>query len=273
MEKGVNATDGAADQENLESPPENVEIVPDEPEVVIPGAEPEKEQLIPKARLDEVIAQRKEAEDRAESAERARLAAEARVAAIQDKPKPTITRETLRNAVEQGVISQVQAEDAWDQELVRRSTDAASRAARAESEAVAKATKLGAEIVRFRTVLPAIDDHYSSERKVLETAYADVVDRLGKPTTPAQKLSYELTALRETFGGIDNLEKTRKTPLKPARFASHEVGGGVAQPDEKDPLSGLNNTQKRYYNKMIERRVYKDWADVRKELTWKRGDK
>lgn len=273
MEKDVNATDGAADQENLDPSPESLDeiMAADEPEVVVD--EPEKERLIPKARLDEVIAQRKEAEDRAESAERARLAAEARVAAIQEKQKPKMTREALRNAVEQGLISQVQAEDAWDQELVSRAKNEAKQEARIESTTATKLAKVDAEIGRFRAVLPAVADRHSDERKVLEAAYADVVDRLGAPTTPAQKLSYELTALRETFGGIDNLEKTRQAPLKPSRFVNREVGGGAAKPDATDPLSSLNNTQKRYYNKMIERRVYKDWADVRKELTWKRGDK
>jgi len=279
MDKDVNAPGSPADPANLDTSPETTqETVDTSPPVDLETAPAElldsEPDTIPKdtfkRRLDEVIAQRDLAEGKAAAAESARIAAEAR--ANKAAEPPPITRDALRTAVEQGVIAQSQAEDAWDKELIRRAKDEAKREARNESTLAMRVAKVDAEIGRYRVAIPSVADKYSAERKVLEATYADIIDRLGKPTTEAQRLSYELSALRETYGGIENLEKTQ-TPRRPTRFTSREVGGSAPAPDTQDPVNALGATQKRYYAKMIERKVYKDWGDVRKELSWKRGDK
>lgn len=225
-----------------------------------------------KARLDEVISQRDAAEEKAADAERLRIAAELKVKQAAERAKPKVTRDLLRNAVEQGVISQQQSDDAWDAELIRRAKDEAKQEARAEFDLSTKTKSIDSELSRYRTAVPAVWDKHSKERVAVQQAFDTLVQRFGAPKDEPARLSYELTALENTFGRIDNVEKSRAIK-QPAKFVSREIGGNRATPDAKNPLSGLSNVQKRYYAKMIEKRVYKDWNDVAKEISWKRGQK
>ena len=225
-----------------------------------------------KKRLDEVIGQRDKAEEKAADAERARLAAEQKAAQLAERSKPKVTRELLRNAVEQGIISQVQSDETWDVELIRRAKQEAKEEARYEFDTATKIKRVDDEIGRYRAVIPSIVDRHSQERILVEQSYSEIIERLGPPKTDAEKLSYELTALRETFGKVDKLEN-RKPLQRPTRLPNRETGGGKFGTDEKNPIIALDNRSKRYYAKMIEKRVYKNWEDVRKELEWKRGQK
>jgi hypothetical protein len=46
------------------------------------------------------------------------------------------------------------------------------------------------------------------------------------------------------------------------------AASGKPKPSEKDPLKDLSSSQRQHYQRMIDKGVYKGWAEVKEELAF-----
>ncbi len=221
---------------------------------------------IPKARLDEVLAEnrRKDAELQREREERIR--AEERVKATKE-PEKVYTRAELLAAVEAGTISQAQADEislAQAEKKIRQevSQDVAAQAAQRELIA-----RTNAEMQRYKTLVPDVIRDGTDARARVQAEYSYLIST-GSPAGA----STELAALRAAFGSVERLEKRLS---KRSEHETHQESGGRPRGDGGDkagakngPPKGLPERYVGFYQRQIESGIYKGWDDpqVAKEL-------
>lgn len=199
-------------------------------------------------------------------AERRAARAEGEVAGLKSvaaaKPEKTavaekvFTRAELRGLVNEGKIT----EDAMDETLERQSKTEMLRlvdekvAARVSTAQTA--TKIEDQIAAYVGVFPDINTAGSALRAKIEAEFQDLVANKSPNT-----LSTELAAIKIVCGKLN-----AGTGRRPGPDAHEDVGSGGTgseRPDTTGPFKGLSTAQKKHYEKMIERGMYKSASDPR----------
>ena len=216
---------------------------------------------LPKVRVDEMVSDLKG--QLARQAEEVKALKDAQ--AKQAEPKP-FTRAELNQLVADGKVTQDAADALYDKQVVERATKEAKEAAgtvvtQREHEAV-----VTAQLEEYRGLLPEAWETGSKERAKVAKEYRYLVEKLGYPDSKAT----EVAALRAAFGDPDTIKASRSTG-RSGPGETHEEVGGAERTDGGDsstdgPPKGLAARQKAYYESMISKGHYKDWAAVREEL-------
>lgn len=189
-----------------------------------------------------------------------------------DTKRPAVyTRAQLRAAVNAGTIT----EDQMDETLERQLRESLRAEAKTEitqtTEAVARNTRLSAQIDALADAHPELKDKTSDLFLKVAAKFNELTDPSGR-NMPKGDLATELTAIEFVVG-------TKPKPRKRELEATEETGGGggdnsgTGGGDEDGWSKGLSKRQKGFYETQINKGLYKGHADPRlkKELARIRG--
>jgi len=186
-----------------------------------------------------------------------------------EKPKPedkVLTRADLRAAVEKQQLTQEDADNIWDKQLLEQAKKAGREAASQEVTVKRTTERVEEELRRYRAVVPNAWKEGTEERTKLTEEFQYLVGT----GSPGESKATELAAMRAAFGPVEKLGKVRSTPAVDADDST--AGGGEAgEKGKKDPVKVLDARQRAYYQKGIEQGRYKSWDAVREELSFKKA--
>lgn len=222
---------------------------------------------IPKVRLDEVLRRQDKLQEELQAEREQRIRLEERVKADDTKPKP-YTRAELLAAVENGQITQAQADEAWEAQITAKVTESVTRDWLQHETAKERAKRVSSEISRYKAVVPDVTDTASETRQKVAAEFQYLVS-IGQPKT----VETELAALRSVLGPVDRLEKRDVTREKRPTHQEGNGGGGRPPRDGGNP-NGPANLPPRYkahYERMIEKGMYSGWDDKRLQAELKRA--
>ena len=247
-----------------------------EPVVSDAQAQGEPHPLEPEGdRFKQVWARAKKAEERAASIEaelqrerEERIRYEERLKAKEEakvEAQPQYTWEQLQAAVDQGTITFAKALEIRDQQLYT----AWEKKQQAREEQITKLSSVSTEINEYKKLVPNALVPGTDERQKVEREYGFLVQRLGRPTTKDQEISYELAAARAAFGDLDTLRTKQQLSTKPLPKETYmETSGGTKKPTEskKDFRSTLTQREVSHYERLMKSGRYPGgWADVEQE--------
>ena len=208
---------------------------------------------IPRQRFDEVVGQVHELKRKVEELTKPPV--------VQEQPRE-FTRADLAASVEKGTLTQEQANDLWERQLVDRTRKVARETA-TEVVTINRTTGLiDAEMRRYKELVPDVMREGTEARDKVAEEYRYLVDR-GHP----ENRTTELAALRAAYGPIEKLEKA-KSRSKPDVHSDEQSGGGGDDDTGGDngPIKGLTAREREYYKSQISKGRYKDWDAVKEEL-------
>jgi len=235
-----------------------------------PGSSPGGEQMIPKSRFDEVIAEKnslKEQVQRLSNQSGPSLGVAAANGVSPQKQsqqnEKVYTRQELENAAAQGIINDDQIDVILDSQRDRKAELAAHKAV----ETSKRAERIDAELLRYKAVKPEAWEEGTSQRESVKRKYNQLLADGRDPTDPL----LELDAIRSTFGDIDALETAASSGNR--GLGSHEETGGDGDyspsgPDN-DGLPKMSSREKAFYKSQIDKGVYSDWKAVAEELKYR----
>lgn len=175
------------------------------------------------------------------------------------------TRTQLRAAVDNGTISEDQMEQIWGDQVTANAAAAATAAAANTTSENAAESKIATTLAGYAELVPDLNDASSDNRQAAEDAFNDLVELHGVPTTQLEKTRLEAMACRTAFGPLSKLKGRINSLKKTSDGAAQEVGNGEGEAATKSAHKGVPKGQVAYYQSMIDRGQYKDWAEV-KEL-------
>lgn len=213
--------------------------------------EDEVENQIPQSRFDEATGKLKDkVRDLEGQLEQARV------------PPPETPRETpkqsraqLLDLVDEGSLTQAQADTIWEDQLRK---DILAEA-RQEVSTSRIADNINKEMDRYVELIPDIEVAGSDDRKKVQAEYRELV-RFGSPAG----LTTELAALRAVYGPVSKIKKSK------ADVETHQETVSGGEPEVKENPLKLNARTKAYYEKRIDMGLYKDWDEVKEELKYKK---
>lgn len=173
----------------------------------------------------------------------------------EEKEKPS--REKLLQGVEEGEITQAQADAISEADIIDRVTKNVTSSVDASSKMETQ-RKMSQD---YEAAIPELLDHNSDAYKKGASEYSHLVDVMGQP----EDWGTVVVALRSAFGPLDAL----KTKIKPQlQQNSHEETGGAG--GEKSKGTGrqakLSDRQKDHYTAAIRAGAYTGWDAVFDEL-------
>lgn len=242
------------------------------------GGDGQQTQYVPLERLDEEIRKRQTLEVQlAELRGKVDgLETTAKAAPKTDKPAATqFTRAQLREAVDNGRITQAESDAIWDDQQERRTTERLSAVKTEVKQEITDTAKVGAQIDRYKALLPDLSNRTSDSFKKVEAEFRYMTAELGMPKSEKT----ELAALRAVYGPVDTLEQ--KARAKDTRPDTHResggrgAGSGGADDGPEGAPRDLSPKLKSHYQTMIDRRMYKGWDDpvLKDELKHVRGNR
>jgi hypothetical protein len=221
------------------------------------AAEAEREQL--KAEIQ------REREERIRYEERLKAQEEAKA-----KAEPEYTWEQLEGFISEGKITRAQANEYRERKIEERAVKKAEERLRNELASTSQVATVSTDIERYKKAIPEILQAGSPERQKVEREYAYMVNVLKFPKT----LETELAATRAALGDVETVERTVTAKRTATKEPFMETHSSTHKPQNKttDPTKNLNETQRRYYEKQIEKGRYRDWNEVKAELEFKAPD-
>lgn len=192
------------------------------------------------------------------------------MASSQPKQEGTkeLSRRELRQMVEDGKVSEDEAEDIVQRQLERRLGDRMVKALDDRLTTRQLNDKVQTEISRYKEAVPDLNDRESAAFQKVETEFQHLVSLGyddGDPRT-------ELLAARAAFG-----DPSRLKAVKSRGRETHEETGGHAESDSDvrtDGIpKGLTRRERDHYGKLIDRGLYKGWDDpvLKQELGFRNG--
>ena len=181
-----------------------------------------------------------------------------------DPPPKRYSRTELNAAVQANQITQEAADQVWDDQI---RAEARSEAATVSTEIVTRAQRkerVDSDIARYTRVEPEILVDGSEIRAKVAEEYKFLVN-LGDPAN----VDTELKAIRAALGPIDSLELARSG--RSQRDTHRETGGGSEggkKPGGRKFEDTLSPKERSYYQKGIDAKRYKDWGEVKAELSF-----
>lgn len=213
--------------------------------------------FIPKDRYDQATGKLKD--------EIAKLSSTAPAAA--PEAKPVFTRQQLRQAVYDGKIDEDQMEDIWSKQVLEQARQQAREEAKASASTTSTQDKLANTLKAYADAIEGLEDPGSDNRALVEEAYEDLIDLHGQPANALEKQKLEALACRTAFGPVSKL-KARVDRLKRSPNSHFEEGNGEGQSAAGSSVSGVPKHLVAYYEPLIKRGMYKDWAAVKAELKY-----
>ena len=224
-------------------------------------------------RFKQVWARAKAAEAKLQEEREAKARLEGELSVLKTAPKaetpkaePRLTWAQLQTAIDNGQLTQTQALE-YREETLKKELDAKWEAKlRQERETHSRVTTVSSELAQYRTVLPASVTPGTPERQKVEAAFVDLVQLGYDPQDPRT----ELLAARQAFGSIAVLKDKKAAAASPqGRETMQDMpANGKPKADAKDPLKTISAAQRTHYQRMIDRGMYKGWAEVREELAF-----
>jgi hypothetical protein len=174
----------------------------------------------------------------------------------------------LKAAVDGGQITQEQADDIWERQREAQITERAELVALDTVTRQATKERIDADLAAYKRLKPEILDKGSEVREQIREEFNYLV-KIGKPKDEAT----ELAAIRAVLGPLAKLEKAASA----TRSVEHEEQGGGQGGEPKNRggsskklVDHLKGDAKKYYERAIEQRRYKDWEAVEAELKYAR---
>lgn len=232
------------------------------------GGEGEPSPLEPGGkRFKQVYARAKDAESKLQELREAKARLEGQLEATRTAPavpepkvEPRLTWTQLEAGIADGKITQAQALEYRD-ETLRQEFD---RKLQEDRRTRDRSTTVSGELAQYKQVVPEILSPGTPERQRVEQEFTYLVN-LGYD---AKDLRTELLACRNVLGDIQKVKERREARNIPSgRSTMQDIAApGKPKPDAKDPLKDLTGAERKHYQKMIDRGVYKGWSEVKEEL-------
>lgn len=223
-------------------------------------------QVWARAKAAEARATQVEAEARQEREERIRLEERLRVReekTVQEQPQYTWAQ--LQAGIDAGQIDMAKALEIRDAQLLA----GFRKEQQTREEQVRLSTHTSTEMGSYKQLVPNITVPGTDERKKVETEYAYLTQRLGRPTTKEQEVSMELAAVRAAFGDVETLKSKARLSAKPlTREPYMDTSGGTRKPQDvkKEYKHTLSSREVQHYERLMKAGRYPGgWADVKKE--------
>lgn len=188
------------------------------------------------------------------------------------------TRAQLKEYVSSGQITQDQADDVWDKQQERKWENRLQQEVSKVKEETQTGTNLQglrSTIGQYRELMPDISPGKSSEnRDKLITEFERLTKVLGVPAKDSvEDFKLQVLALENVFGSVNTARSRvsrQQSSSDDAEIMEDMPSQAVAVPAGSKVLKNLSADKKQYYQRKIDRGVYKNWSDVEKELTWQR---
>lgn len=223
-------------------------------------------------RFKQVWARAKSAESKLHEEREARARVEGELSALKATPQtpvetkadPRLTWAQLQAGIEDGRISQAQAFDYRDETIKKEMEAKFDTKLKQDRETRDRGTTVHTELSQYRTLLPESVTPGTPERKKVEAAFLDLV-QLGYDHMDPRT---ELLAARQAFGSVSLLKERQAAKSIPQERDTMQdiAAAGKPKPDAKDPLKTISSDQRKHYQRMIDRGMYKGWSEVREEL-------
>lgn len=197
---------------------------------------------VPRDRLNAVSSQLKE------------LRAELQALKAPSKPKPNFSKAELRKAVEEGKLSEDQAEAVWERQTEERIAERLTQDLAVHSQKTAAART----IAEYEAIDPALADEDSDLRHRVVDEYKSLLD-LGSPNSEATMVA----ALRAVCGSVDTFKRS-KAAKKGRVLESHdeyEAGDDLGETGANGKPK-LSKAERSYYAPLVQRGMYRDWKEV-----------
>lgn len=211
---------------------------------------------------------------------------EAQVQALQEGTQPQAqpqqqqqreySRAELRQYVESGQITQQEADEVWDrQQEAKFDRKLHKQREELQQELVANDSMgtLRSTIKQYIDAVPEVAEKGSEVHGQLLKEFNRLTRITGVPKPNSkQALELEVIALENVYGSPENAKKLQKQRDKQP---DQDLMEDTPSREEATPvpetkvLKGLTPKQKTYYQRAIDRGVYKDWKAVEAELTWR----
>ncbi len=160
------------------------------------------------------------------------------------------TRSDLLKSVDEGEMSQEEADAIWEKNIEDRVTKTVVQATESRNVETDLATKLK----EYETAIPALLDESSDTYLKASKEYGYLTNTLKQVPGPGTMLS----ALRTTLGPVEKLKSTLK--LNRVEETHQETGGGSGSPAGSDSdntrWGSLTSRQRKYYDHAIEVGAY-----------------
>lgn len=229
------------------------------------GGDGQKTQYVPMERLQEEIDKRQTLETQLAEL-RGKVDGLATVASAAPKTEqrqqsPQFTRAQLREAVDDGRITQAQSDAIWDDQTEHRNSEKLKAVKDEVKQEITETAKIGGQIDAYKSLLPDLAAKTSDTFKKVEAEFKYMTGELGMPNNEKT----ELAALRAVFGPVEALRQ--KAKAKDARPDTHHEsagrgGGGDDGGGEQDGAPrDLSPKLKTFYANQINRKLYKGWDD------------
>ena len=176
---------------------------------------------------------------------------------------PKHSRAQLLEMVEDGDISQTEADSRWETQIEERV------AQRFEDTLKARDTQRGQEAILqdYIKALPELDVQNSEIAIKVGTEFNYMTKTLGMPETEGTMAA----AIRTIVGPLSSLVTGKARTKVPDSFSDTQGSSGSDEFTSKDKwFLDLGARQKAYYKKAVDRGGYADWDAVKKELEYKR---
>lgn len=181
---------------------------------------------------------------------------------------PTYTRAQLEAAVEGGKITKAEADAIWDTQSQRQTQRLVADTVKTVLTETQQQTTVDSRIAEYQALKPEVMKADSPERARVKQQY-DYLVSIGQPATK----STELAALTMCYGSLDALKAAHAATRDDETLM--DVGGGtppVAGGDGNDgPKTKLSARERAHYQKLIDKGMYRSWADVDKEMEYANG--
>lgn len=215
-----------------------------------------KENTIPEWRFKEVIKEKNELKSALEKEREQRTQIEARKS---EPEKKSYTRAQLVQAVDSGYLTQTQADEIWEHQIVEKTRTQVMSEVTQYTEQTKKSDQVSEQLKRYKSAIPDLMDEGDNRKKV--AAEFEYLVSIGQPNS----VQTELAAVRAVFGSIEAVEK--KNSARTHREPDQESGGqGNKNNNDKSLFGNLPSRYKEYYEKMLAKGLYKSKDDIEKEL-------
>lgn len=181
---------------------------------------------------------------------------------------PTYSRAQLEAAVEGGKITKAEADAIWDTQSQRQTQRLVADTVKTVLTETQQQTTVDSRIAEYQALKPEVMKADSPERARVKQQY-DYLVSIGQPATK----STELAALTMCYGSLDALKAAHAATRDDETLM--DVGGGTPPAGGGDgndgPKTKLSARERAHYQKLIDKGMYRSWADVDKEMEYANG--
>lgn len=214
---------------------------------------------VPKARLDTALGQLRETRGSLEQVQQRLERLEQKSASNGEGQE--YTRAQLLAAVEEGQVSQAQADEIWERQIERRVERKMGEEIERRSVQSQRSTLVTSELNRYKSAVPELLEDGSDVRQRVESEYTFLLSTGLNPG-----LETELAAVRAVLGPADRLKANpgaRRQETHQETGYGSDSGTGGKDRSFKDRLSP---SYRAYYDDQIRKGRYKNWKAVEDEL-------